>query len=85
MNAALTELGYNVYDNAEHFIYHFKEWEKIFKGKGNLSDFKKMYENVDAVTDFPANIFWNEIHRNFPEAKVYTSTKSMSVFIYSVA
>ena len=75
MNAALTELGYNVYDNQEHFVFHFEDWVKIFDGKGTLADFKRMYENVDAVTDSPAFIFWHEIHQAFPDAKVciYTS------------
>ena len=70
MTAALTELGYNVYDNIDHYLYHRKEWMKIFNGNGSKVDLKKMYENVDAVVDFPANIFWKEIHEAFPEAKV---------------
>ena len=71
MAAALKELGYNVYDNIEHFVFHFEEWNKIFKGNGSVPDFKRMYENVDAVTDWPACIFWKEIHENFPDAKVH--------------
>ena len=70
MAAALTELGYKVYDNTEHFAFHYDEWRKIFEGNGSVSDFKKMYEDVDAVTDFPACVFWKEIHDAFPDAKV---------------
>nr|XP_039273077.1 uncharacterized protein LOC120347234 [Styela clava] len=29
-----------------------------------------MYKDVDAVTDYPAFYFWEEIHKAFPEAKV---------------
>ena len=70
MNAALKDLGYKVYDNTEHFVFHFEEWDQIFKGNGSEADFKRMYESVDAVTDHPANIYWQEIHKAFPDAKV---------------
>ena len=70
MNAALTELGYNVYDYIEHFTFHFDEWKNIFEGKGSAINFETMYKGVDAVTDHPANIFWKEIYDAFPDAKV---------------
>ena len=70
INAALTELGYNVYDNVEHMWYLHKEWSKIFQGKGSVADLKNMYENVDAVTDYPANVYWNELLQAFPKSKV---------------
>ena len=70
MNAALTELGYNVYDYLEHFMFHYEDWLKILKGKGNVELYKKMYENVDAVVDNPPCYFWKEIHEAFPDAKV---------------
>ena len=70
LNAALTILGYKVYDFMEHFWFHQHYWNKIFDSKGTKSDFKAMYENVDAVTDCPANFFWEEIHQAFPDSKV---------------
>jgi len=39
-------------------------------GKGSTEDFRRMYENVDAVTDMPALGMWEEILRAFPDAKV---------------
>ena len=70
MNAALTELGYKVYDNMEHIMYHCDDWIKIFEGKGRIEDFKRMYKDVDAIVDVPAFLYWYEIHQAFPEAKV---------------
>ena len=70
MCAALTELGYNVYDSIEHYLIHGEEWMKILNGNGSVDNFKKMYKDVDAVTDFPANTFWKEISEAFPDAKV---------------
>ena len=69
MAAALTELGYRVYDG-EHFMLQSEEWIKIFNGYGSVAYFKQMYKNVDAVTDWPPCTFWKEIHEAFPEAKV---------------
>ena len=70
MNAALTELGYRVYDYMDHLFYHSDDWMKIFEGKGGAEDFKRMYENIDAVVDMPACFYWEEIHKVFPDAKV---------------
>ena len=70
LNAALTELGYSVYDYMEHFMCHYDEWINIFEGRGKIDDFKTMYKDVDAVVDAPSHLFWNEIHQAFPDAKV---------------
>ena len=43
---------------------------KILDGNGSVDTFKKMYENVDVVMDTPIYLFWEEIFRAFPEAKV---------------
>ncbi|XP_076806310.1 uncharacterized protein LOC143449868 [Clavelina lepadiformis] len=70
MQAALTELGYNDYDAMENFAYLQDDWIKIFKEGGATEDFRRMFENVDAVTDVPAAAYWDEIHKAFPEAKI---------------
>ena len=72
MQIALQELDYEVYDFLDHFWYHEKEWKKILSSEcgGTINDFKKMYKDVDAVTDAPALIFWEEILQAFPKAKV---------------
>ena len=70
MVLALTILGYKVYDFVEHFHYHREDWNKILTSGGTTEDFKRMYENVDAVTDGPPYYFWEEISKAFPDAKV---------------
>lgn len=70
MCAALTYLGYNVYDYMENCEFLSKEWTKILEEGGTVEDFRKMYENVDAITDVPGCIFWEEISEAFPDAKV---------------
>ncbi|XP_078488985.1 uncharacterized protein LOC104266153 [Ciona intestinalis] len=70
MQAALKELGYNVYDYMENFEFLENEWKQICTVGGSTKLFRKMYENVDAVTDLPGCIFWDEILKAFPEAKV---------------
>ena len=75
MQAALKDLGYNVYDYMENFEYLEDDWIKICKHGGTTEDFRRMFENVDAVTDLPGCYFWDEIHKAFPESKV----KSLSL------
>ncbi|CAK8680134.1 uncharacterized protein LOC143463427 [Clavelina lepadiformis] len=76
MVVALNQLGYNVYDFFDHFWYHGDKWEKIFSSSGgSIDDFKEMYQSVDAVTDCPPNIFWEEILQAFPDAKVILTTR----------
>ena len=75
MKAALEELGYSVYDLLENFQYLNKDWQKIFNEGGTTEDFRRMFENVDAVTDVPGCYFWDEIHKAFPEAKVSVNDK----------
>ncbi|XP_076812914.1 uncharacterized protein LOC143459583 [Clavelina lepadiformis] len=68
--AALRELDYEVYEFMDHFWYHEKEWKKIFSKGGSINDFKQMYQDIDVVTDGPSYLFWEEIHKAFPEAKI---------------
>ncbi|CAK8698378.1 unnamed protein product [Clavelina lepadiformis] len=68
--AALNVLGYKVYDAVEHFWYHGNDWIKILTTGGTVEDFKRMYKDVDVVTDAPACNFWEEISEAFPDAKI---------------
>jgi len=67
---ALEELGMNVYDAMEHYMYLSDDWIKIVTKGGTIDDFRRMYEGVDAVTDVPAWYFWEELMKAFPETKV---------------
>ena len=46
-------------------------WMKVMEGKCNATEeFRRMFGNVDAVTDSPACFYWKEILEAFPDAKV---------------
>lgn len=71
MSEALRILGYrNIHDLFEHCVIDGKYWQKIFDGHGTTEDFKSMYDDVDAISDIPACLFWEEILLAFPDAKV---------------
>ncbi|CAK8693210.1 unnamed protein product [Clavelina lepadiformis] len=83
MQAALKELGYNVYDFMENYKYLGNDWMKIFGHGGTTEDFYRMFENVDAVTDVPACCFWDEIHKAFPDAKIIFTTRNEQAWFRS--
>ncbi|XP_020912244.1 uncharacterized protein LOC110249992 [Exaiptasia diaphana] len=68
MAAALRILGFTVHDYDEHNVYYLNEYLDAMDGK--IPDFTTMYKDVDATTDIPASLFWEEIKESFPEAKV---------------
>ncbi|XP_076804509.1 uncharacterized protein LOC143448589 [Clavelina lepadiformis] len=70
MCTALTILGYKTYDFFEHYSYHGNDWNKLLESGGTVDDFRRMYKDVDAVTDAPACYFWEQIHEAFPDAKI---------------
>ena len=71
---ALRILGFNVYDYFEHRSFHMNEWFDILC-QGKTPDFTSMYKDVDAVTDIPPAIFFQEIYEAFPDAKVILSLR----------
>jgi len=70
ITAALSMLGYTVYDSEENFEYLHDEWMKIMTVGGTADDFRRMYSSVDATCDVPACYYWEEMHKAFPDAKV---------------
>ena len=70
MATALQELGMNVYDALEHYVYLEKDWMKLLTRGGTVDDIRRMYQGVDAVTDVPVWYFWEEFLQAFPDAKV---------------
>ncbi|CAK8690871.1 uncharacterized protein LOC143450106 [Clavelina lepadiformis] len=73
--AALRQLGYQVYDFMDHFWYHYDDWIRIMQKGPNVEDFQRMYKDVDALTGAPIYIFWEEIHKAFPDAKIILSVR----------
>lgn len=76
MNAALTKLGYRVYDFPENAFLLSDEYNKIVHKGWSTEDFRQMYEEVDAVVDLPAFFFWDEIHKAFPDAKIILTMRN---------
>ena len=68
--SALRTLGYDVYDVEEQFYYLGKDLLEITKSGWTTDDFKRIFNNVDAVTDVMSNCLWEEIFRAFPNVKV---------------
>ena len=71
---ALQVLGFSVFDFIEHITIHHDEWVAIYR-QGKTPDFLSMYKDVDAVTDLPAAIWYDEIHQTFSDAKVILSVR----------
>ena len=70
MATALTMLGYKVYDYEEQYFYLGDELLKILEDGWTTEDIKRIYKDVDAVTDLPGNLLWEEILKAYPDAKV---------------
>ncbi|XP_078361789.1 uncharacterized protein LOC144646136 [Oculina patagonica] len=82
---ALRILGYEVYDFMEHITIHHDEWSSIYR-LGKQPDFLSMYKDVDAVTDLPTAVWYEEIYQAFPDAKVILSVRdSEEVWVESRA
>lgn len=70
MCAALTFLGYEVFDWMENFWYLGDEWISQIKNGVKVEELRRMYKSVDAITDAPGNFYWEELMEAFPDAKV---------------
>nr|XP_002121159.1 uncharacterized protein LOC100180649 isoform X1 [Ciona intestinalis] len=70
MCSALRILGYKVYDFEEQFWYLGPEFLKAVNEGCTTEEIREMLQDVDAVTDMPACILWEEILRAFPDAKL---------------
>merc|ERR1739838_479677 len=75
MAAALRQLGLVVYDFLENYEFLGRHWNEILEHGGSPELFRRMYEGVDAVTDVPCCLFWEELLQAFPEAKIIYSER----------
>ncbi|KAJ7374127.1 hypothetical protein OS493_009464 [Desmophyllum pertusum] len=71
---AFQVLGYNVHDVHEQLTLHRQEWLDSFE-TDHLPNFKEMFKGVDAITDVPAAVWFEEISDAFPEAKVILTVR----------
>ena len=70
MASALRILGYKVYDFIENYECLNEQWLEIFRNDNEIEALRSMYQDVDAVTDFPCAFYWKQLSMAFPEAKV---------------
>ena len=79
---ALRHLGFIVFDWEEQTFDFLDHWVDVFKS-GAQPDVKRVYQNADAVVDFPGNFFWEEILEAFPDSKVVLSEREEDSWIKS--
>ena len=79
---ALRHLGFIVFDWEEQTFDFLDHWVDVFKN-GAQPDVKRVYQNADAVVDFPGNFFLEEILEAFPDGKVDLSEREKDSWIKS--
>ena len=80
--AALRILGYTVYDIEEQYLYLSNSLIEVIEKGWTTEKIKTMFKNVDAVTDMPSNILWEEIFQAFPDVKVGKSAYKTSLSVF---
>ena len=79
---AWRHLGFVVFDWEEQTFDFLDHLVDVFKS-GAQPDVKRVYQNADAVVDFPGNFFWEEILEAFPDSKVVLSEREEDSWIKS--
>jgi hypothetical protein len=76
MQAALELLGYRCYHMKEITEHpgHLKAWHDFVSGAAPM-DWKTLFERYEATVDFPACIYYRELLREFPNAKVVLTVR----------
>ncbi|XP_076804097.1 uncharacterized protein LOC143448306 [Clavelina lepadiformis] len=67
--AALRILGFTVYDFEEQCWLIRDKLQKAMDVGCTAEEYHDMFQGVDAVTDLPACLLWEEISKAFPKAK----------------
>ena len=67
-------MGYKVCDAPEAVYRHWQDWEKIANGKDPNSVLMKLFgpgnkDGYTACVDLPHNAYWEQILKQFPDAK----------------
>lgn len=75
LSKALKTLGYKNHDFLEHATETLDFWEKFFGNKMRRNEWKRVYQDIDSVTDVPAAYFATELANVFPHAKVVVTIR----------
>ena len=70
MATALRKLGFNVYDFEEQYFYLGKELVRIIEEGWSIDELRRIFRGVDAITDLPGNMLFEELLAAFPDVKV---------------
>jgi hypothetical protein len=93
MQTALEELGYSAYHMSSAFKNenHFNLWNEAILAKYNSkglpyarTEFDKLLQRYDAVTDVPAVLFSEELLKAYPDTKVILTTRDPDKWIKSI-
>jgi hypothetical protein len=76
MQAALEQLGYRCYHMREitEDPTHLRKWHQFVGGKAPM-DWKALFARYEATVDFPACVYYRELMREFPDAKVVLTVR----------
>lgn len=80
---ALRILGYKTYDYFEQVEFLGDEFYDLFT-KGKVPDFKALFEDVDAITDNPGCLIFEELFECFPNAKVILTVRDEEEWLRSL-
>ena len=76
MQAALQVLGYRCYHMKEvtEHADHLQAWHQFVAGRASM-DWQTLFKDFEATVDFPACIYYRELLREFPHAKVVLNVR----------
>ncbi len=76
MQAALETLGYRCYHMKEvpEQPGHLRAWHDLVAGRAAM-DWQTLFRDFEATVDFPACVYYQELLREFPEAKVVLTVR----------
>ena len=83
ISKALRYLGFTVFDWEEQTLDFLDHWVDVYQN-GAPPDVQRVFQNADAVVDFPGNFFWEEILEAFPESKVILSEREEVSWVKSL-
>ena len=79
---ALGFLDYKVYGNLEIFQNegHIDQWNDLMMGKVDKLDWKDIFEGYDALIQSPPAMYYNEILKAYPNAKVVMEVTNSNIW-----
>jgi hypothetical protein len=76
MQAALEILGHRCYHMKEVTEHpgHLQAWHELVAGRAAM-DWRTLFKDFEATVDFPACVYYQELLREFPDAKVVLTVR----------